>query len=204
MRWRPSTTSAGWRAWGGRPGRRRRRWPGRTAARRCGGGAPRACGGPRCPSCRSPAGRSARSAPRARPPPAAWRASITSWASSISAFTSAASSAARAPVPSRRPGMARSASRPHARSARRWRAAGRGRGRRPPRPLRSPPRSGSTPSATSRSIHGGERDGPKSMRTDREAIVTSSGGTSSARITKKVDAGGSSTYFSRIAPNVGR
>ena len=32
-------------------------------------------------------------------------------------------------------------------------------------------------------------------------MVTSSGGTSSARITKKVDAGGSSTYLRRMAPN---
>ena len=39
------------------------------------------------------------------------------------------------------------------------------------------------------------------MRTERDAMVTSSGGTSSARITKKVDAGGSSTYLSRMAPN---
>ena len=43
--------------------------------------------------------------------------------------------------------------------------------------------------------------GPRSMRTDRLAIVTSSGGTSSARITKNVDGGGSSTYLRRIAPN---
>ena len=35
-----------------------------------------------------------------------------------------------------------------------------------------------------------------------DAMVTSSGGTSSARITKNVDGGGSSTYFRRIAPNL--
>ena len=41
--------------------------------------------------------------------------------------------------------------------------------------------------------------GPKSIRTQREAMVTSSGGTWSARITKTVLAGGSSTILSRGA-----
>ena len=54
----------------------------------------------------------------------------------MSALISAASSAARAPVPFEPAGHRRAAPRRAPRSARRWRAAGPGRGRRPPRPRR--------------------------------------------------------------------
>ena len=96
--------------------------------------------------------------------------------------------------------MARSAS---ARTAKRGSVArSRARSRSPPAAAAIDAASAaSTPSAVSRSITSASGTGPRSMRTDRLAMVTSSGGTSSARITKKVDGGGSSTYLRRIAPN---
>ncbi|MDQ3351550.1 MAG: hypothetical protein M3501_06270 [Actinomycetota bacterium] len=63
---------------------------------------------------------------------------------------------------------------------------------------------GSLPSATSSSTTRSSSTAPNAMRTQREAIVTSSGGTKSAQIRKIVDAGGSSIDFSRIAAASGR
>ena len=103
----------------------------------------------------------------------------------------------------RRAGRASPAARrPARRSARRWPAAGPGRGRRrrPPRRSRRAARLdalGDEPLDRRRRAARGRGRCARSG----DAIVTSSGGTSSARITKKVDAGGSSTYFSRMAPN---
>ena len=57
--------------------------------------------------------------------------------------------------------------------------------------------SGSVPSATSRAVSAGAAIGPNSTRTHRDAIVTRSTGTKSARTMKWVDAGGSSIVFNR-------
>ena len=123
----------------------------------------------RCPSCRSPAGRSARCAPPARRPPARGARRSTSWASSMSALTSAAISAARAPVPFEAAGHRPQRLGPHGEALV---------GGEQPGPVEvaggrrrdaTPRAAASTPSATSRSItaasgHGTEVDAHRAAR----------------------------------------
>ena len=130
---------------------------------------------------------------------AAWRASRGAAPAVASSSTnSAAMTATVAPVPSRRLGTDRQAARRTAKPS--SDASSRARSSRPPAAsATSAATSGATPSSTSVAASRSVPSGPKSMRTQRDAMVTSSGGTWSARMTKIVLAGGSSTTLSRGA-----
>ena len=143
------------------------------------------------------AGRSARCAPPAAATSASWRWASAVEASSMPARSSLTTAATTAPEPSRRPGTARHAATRRANrsstassralSTSPWDAA-----------ATSSARSGARPSATSTSATAAAETAGKSTRTQRDAMVTSSSGTSSARTTKTVPPGGSSTVFSSL------